>query len=289
MRTHLRTTSSEQGTPPGERGAPQSVGRVFSILDTLVGARGGATLSELAVRAGAPKTSLVGLLAGLAAEGCVQRGAAGRYPPRPRLLAPAGRGGSRREIIDLARPILAEMAAASGETAVLGALAPDADMAIYLDRVESANPIRYAVTIGERRELHCAAVGEVLLPYPDERHVERYLDSTPRRRFTAATVTGRSRLLADIAAIRRDGMARTADERVHGASGIATPVLGADGRLVAVLSIAGPSERMRAHAARNEDVLRRATARCAALVGGIVAGAGGDNAPATPYRRKSRR
>ena len=62
-----------------------------------------------------------------------------------------------RELAALARPILVGLVEATGETAVLGALAPDADLAIYLDKVESANSIRYAVTVGER-ELYCTAM-----------------------------------------------------------------------------------------------------------------------------------
>ena len=72
---------------PDARGGPQSVGRILAILESLTTARGGATLSELAVNTGAPKTSLVGLLAGLTAEGCLRREATGRYVLGPRFLS----------------------------------------------------------------------------------------------------------------------------------------------------------------------------------------------------------
>ena len=266
MNTDLRTPGSDNAA--AGRAGPQSVGRVFSILESLAGARSGATLTELALKARAPKTSLVGLLAGLAAEGCVERDGDGRYRLGPRFLSLAMQAVSGRDTIELARPFLAGLVEATGETAVLGVLAPDADLAIYLDRIESANPIRYAVTIGERRELHCTAIGKMLLAHFDDDHLARYFKAAPPKRFTASTVTSRVGLLSEIAAIRRDGIARTSDERVIGASGIAAPVFAADGSLVAALLIAGPSERMRANARRNEAVLLRAAAECTALHGG---------------------
>lgn len=266
MNTYLRTPGSDNA--PGGRAGPQSVGRVFSILESLAGARSGATLTELALKARAPKTSLVGLLAGLAAEGCVERDGDGRYRLGPRFLSLAMQAVSGRDTIELARPFLAGLVEATGETAVLGVLAPDADLAIYLDRIESANPIRYAVTIGERRELHCTAIGKMLLAHFDDDHLARYFKAAAPKRFTSSTITSRAGLIPEIAAIRRDGIARTSDERVIGASGIAAPIYGADASLVAALLIAGPSDRMRANARHNEAVVRRAAAECTAAHGG---------------------
>jgi len=180
-------------TVPGRnrRSGPQSVGRIFSILDAIAGSRTGATLSELAVIAGAPKTSLVGLLAGLTAEGCLFREASGRYSLGPRVHSLAMTAMVGRELVMLARPILHRLVEATGETAVIGTLAPDADLAVYLDKVESSNPIRYAVTVGERRELHCTAIGKALLAQFEPGRLKKYLRSGVRKRFTAQTSPAR--------------------------------------------------------------------------------------------------
>ncbi len=70
----MRTTSHQAKAPSSQaRNGPQSVGRVVLILEALSGVRDGATLSELAAEVGAPKTSLVGLLAGLTAERYLER------------------------------------------------------------------------------------------------------------------------------------------------------------------------------------------------------------------------
>jgi len=253
---------------PAQRAGPQSVGRIFTILDSIARTRAGATLSDLARVTDSPKTSLVGLLAGLCAEGCLVRDGAGRYCLGPRIHALAMQAMAGRELTELARPLLAGLVEATGETAVLGALAPDADLAIYLERVESSSSIRYAVTVGERRDLYCTAMGKALLAYFEPARLKKYLKSTPREKFTPTTITGAADLLAELARIRRDGIARTNGERVSGASALAAPIFAGDGAVVAALLIAGPSERMRANAQRNERLLLQAAGACTRLAGG---------------------
>lgn len=270
MASPMRKTSSvrQLQSVPGRRAGPQSVGRIFRILDSIAGERGGATLAELARVTASPKTSLVGLLAGLEAEGCLVRDAAGRYVLGPRIHGLANLALAGREFAVLARPVLRSLVEATGETAVIGALAPDAEVAVYLDKVESPNPIRYAVTIGERRELYCTAMGKALLACFDPVRLRRYLKATPRQRWTGTTITSAADLVAEMARVRSDGVARTNGERVGGASGLAAPIFAADGTAVAALLIAGPSERMRANQRRNERLLRDAAAACSRLAGG---------------------
>ncbi|MBT3701633.1 MAG: IclR family transcriptional regulator [Alphaproteobacteria bacterium] len=253
---------------PVARGGPQSVGRILTILESLANVSHGATLTELSDSTGAPKTSLVGLLAGLTEEGCLTRDEGGRYFLGSRFLSLAMRAVAGRELSTLVRPILVDLVAATGETVVLGALAPDADEATYLDKIESSNPIRYAVTVGERRELYCTAVGKSLLAWFDEDRLDAYLKATQRTQFTDQTITGTRELLAELAQIRQDGLARSYGERVTGACAIAAPIFAGDGAVVATLLVAGPTERMQANAAAHEIKLRKAADKCTRLAGG---------------------
>jgi len=251
------------------------VGRILSILDALVGATDGATLSELAVDTGAPKTSLVGLLAGLTEEGCLLRHDTGRYVLGPRFISLAMRATAGRELMMMTRPVLVDLAEQTGETTVLAALAPDADLTAYLDKVESTNPIRYAVDVGARRDLYCTAAGKVLLAGFDRARLKSYLKATLRQRFTATTITSIKDLTAEIARIRSDGIARTRAERIEGASGLAAPIHSVDGDVVAALLIAGPSDRIHANSSAHEKLLKTAAAECTRLIGGTCGGTGG--------------
>jgi DNA-binding IclR family transcriptional regulator len=263
----VTSRTSDTPAPTASRGGPQSVGRLLCILERLAAHRAGATLAELASAVGAPKTSLVGLLAGLVAEDAVHRDETGRYRIGTRVLALAVRALSGQDLLTLARPVMTALAARTGETVAIGALAPDQEMAVYLAKVDSPNPVRYAVSVGERRELYCTAVGKALLAHFDTDRLARYLDDHPRRSYTPATLTRAPQLLRELERIRRTGVAFACDERFPGASGVAAPIVSPNGRVVAALLVAAPSERMRANAEAIEGALRDAARDCSRLVG----------------------
>lgn len=265
MGTHAMS-SSKRETAAAPRDGPQSVGRILGILEWLADHREGATLAELAAAVAAPKTSLLGLLGGLVSEGGVHRDDTGRYRLGQRTLALAVRAVSGQDLTTLARPVMQALVDRTGETAALGTIAPDAEMAVYVAKVESANPVRYAVAVGERRELYCTAVGKALLAYFDRKRLARYLKEQPRRQYTSTTLTRDTDLLRELEQIRRTGIAMTHDERFAGASGMAAPVVSRDGTVVAALLVAGPSNRMRANATSIEESLRAAASECSRLV-----------------------
>lgn len=264
----MRNISSNTNTPAAPpRAGPQSVSRIFLIMESLATSPAGATLSELAFEADAPKTSLVGLLTGLTKEEYLVRDPAGRYFLGPQFLSLAMKAVAGRELVTLVRPTLEKLSVDTGETAVLGALASDAELVTYLDRAESSNPIRYAVSVGERRDLYCTAMGKLLLAFFDEARLNKYLKNS-RTAFTTSTVTNGAALKKELLHIRKQGFSRTQDERVEGASGIAAPIFSSEGDVVASLLIAGPSGRMSQNAGQNEPLLKKAAEDCSLLIGG---------------------
>ncbi|MCR9213200.1 MAG: IclR family transcriptional regulator [Proteobacteria bacterium] len=267
-----KSAESSRGNSTASRSAPQSVGRIFSILNLLAEGQAGATLSELAIGVGAPKTSLVGLLAGLTEDGIVKREGTGRYILGPAFISLAMRTVAGRELVTLARPFLSELVELTGETAVIGTLATDPNWLVYLDKVESTNPIRYAVEVGEQRELYCTALGKVLLAYFDSGKLKSYLKSTKRIQFTGSTLTEKSQLSSEVALIKDQGLSRTRDERISGASGLAAPVFSGDGEVIAGLLIAGPSDRMNKNAKNNEKHLRKVAVALTRVLGGARGG-----------------
>lgn len=249
--------------------APQSVDRIFAVLDHLAGEPAGESLAGIARAARAPKTSMVGLLAGMLQAGYLARDPDGRYALGPRMMALSLRVAARSDISMLARPVLARLVEQTGETALLGRLEPDEDVATYVDSVDSPNPMRYTVAPGERRELHCTAIGKLLLAYMEPARRERYL-ARPLRSFTARTVTSSRQLRIELRRIAREGISRTDSERIQGASALAAPVFGARGEFLFGIVIAGPSERMRSQS-RHEARVRAAAEELTQLISGEIA------------------
>lgn len=248
--------------------APQSVERIFAILDHLAAHPEGESLAGLARTTGAPKTSLVGLLAGMVESEHLARDDRGTYRLGPRLVSLAMRISSRMDLAALARPVVAELAGRTGETVIVCVLEPASEMAVSIVKVESTNPVRYAVTLGDRRELYCTAAGKALLAFlPPERR-EAYLRNAVLLPYASKTVTSRKALAAQLEEVRRTGLAYTASERVEGATGFAVPIFGPDGQVLACIMLAVPTQRVGTNRPRLEASLRAAGRRLTELVAG---------------------
>ncbi|MFC5061462.1 IclR family transcriptional regulator [Actinomycetospora atypica] len=137
----------------------QSLQRAFELLDHLADAGGGATLSGLAAASGLPAPTIHRLLSTLVELGHVRREAGRRYALGPRLVRLGDAAG--RVLGDGVRPVLADLVAATGESANLAGL--DGASAVYLAQVPSPHPMRMFTEVGAHVPLHCTGVGKALL------------------------------------------------------------------------------------------------------------------------------
>jgi IclR family acetate operon transcriptional repressor len=249
-----------------KRSGPMAIERAIDAIEILARHRLGLTLAELSRRLSVPKASLFEVMKGLEGRIYVSKNEAGRYEIGSSALAFARAALAANSLGQVARPILQALVRKTGETALIALLDEEAMLAVYVDKVESESPIRYTVPLGLRRELHGASVGKALLAFMPAPLREKYLASRPLERFTAATVVNVKEIRRDIETVRQTGVALTVDERTEGASGIAAPVFGAGGVLVAGLSLAGPSPRMTAGRDRFVPLVRDAAAQISAAL-----------------------
>lgn len=248
-------------------GGPQSVGRVVGVLEHLVAHAEGASLAELAQATEAPKTSLVGLLQALMHERCVERNAAGRYLLGERIFALSLQACAGYDLSARAKPFLQALVDATGETAVLGVMDAAADLALYVDKVEGTHPLRYTVNVGERREMHCTAMGKVLLAYCPQERLQRVLSASQFKRFTSSTITSPKKLAEELARVRKHGLCRSENQRIDGVSACAAPVFGIGAQLMGALLVAGPTDRYRARQVHIETQVKQQAAALSKALG----------------------
>src|SRR5437870_1870770 len=124
-----REPSPGQARPRSRDAGPRALGRALEVLESLARRRDGATLSGLSQRLGSPKSSLLYLLRPMARLGYLVRSADGRYQLGPAAFTLAMAALSNRELPQLARPFLEDLAEKSGETALLATMASDEPLA----------------------------------------------------------------------------------------------------------------------------------------------------------------
>ncbi len=245
----------------------QSIRRAFDVLGALAGGPLGVT--EVADRAGLPKSTAARLLATLAREGAVEQipGDTG-YRLGPRLATLAAGLTPVRSLAALAHLALTELAETAGEAA--GLAVPDGDLVHYIEQVDTPNPVSVRDWTGNRVPLHAVSSGQVLLAFRPPAAVDRYLER-PLERFTPRTLVDEAALRERLRVIRHDGYSWVCEEFDEGINSVAAPISDASGEVIAAVHLHGPSyqfpaagtdaavaERVVAAAARISRTLRRA-------------------------------
>ncbi len=232
----------------------------LQVLETFLGqGRGEQNLTEISQRLGLNKSRTFRILATLERHGFVEHDPATKtYRLGLRLLELGSAVQRRLSIIPAARPVMDELALATGEAVFLGIV--DGDQCLVIDKRESQHPIRLYGEVGRRSPLHVGGVPKTLLAYLVEEQPD-LLERLPLPQITPATVTDRDRLRAILAQIRADGYVVTLDDLDQGAHSVAAPIRDHSSRVVAGLSVAGPSDRFTADRVERYTLLvRRAAA-----------------------------
>jgi DNA-binding IclR family transcriptional regulator len=146
---------------------------------------------------------------------------------------------------EVAEPVLAELAAATGETVLLTRRV--GDLVVCLDRAESAaHRVRISYERGSTFPVNAGASALVLLAWNDPTEVRTLLESTRLERFTPATLTDVDALMERLARIRADGYSLSRSELDHDVLGVAAPIRGDGGSVVAAVSVAAVASRVSA-------------------------------------------
>jgi DNA-binding IclR family transcriptional regulator len=87
--------------------------------------------------------------------------------------------------------------------------------------------------------LHCSAGGKAFLAFGGAE-----LPAGRLERLAPRTITTRAALERDLAAARARGYVLMVDELEEGLAAVGAPILGADGRAVAALTVSGPLMRL---------------------------------------------
>lgn len=230
----------------------KSAGRILDLLDYLAQCREPVRLSRIVEELALPKSSAHGLMQTLVARGRVCRDATGRY-----MLVEAARHGfpfHRHEepLVATAMPHMQALRDETGETIILSTLSARGDIR-RLVKCVSRQPVRYDVNLDSPIATYCTATGRVLLAHAPADVVEGYFARVQLLPYTAFTVTDRVRLRAILDQVRQDGYAVNDQEFITGSTGLAVPVFGAGGAVVAALNLGTLTSRF--HARREALIL----------------------------------
>ncbi len=215
--------------------------RLFSLLELMASRDEMFSLQALVAETGLPKPTLHRMLQQLETAGLLQRN--GRYytaAVRLRQLAEdlllnnTFHGAQRRVLRHLVDQI--------GESCNLTALS--GSEVVYLDRVETAAPLRFYLHPGSRVPAHCSASGKLFLAQHSATVRKRLFGHVPLEAYTPKTLTDPAQIEQEIARVKRDGYALDNEEFLPGLLCVAVLVPSVRGRSNLAIALQAPVMRM---------------------------------------------
>ena len=250
-----------------ERGGVQSIERAFAILEEVARHRDGIRLGDLSRKVGLHTSTAFHLVKTMLLLGYLRQVPEDKsYRIGSPLFRLAASALDEIEMATLAKPLLEELALATGETSHFAVRS--ADDIVVLARTVGSGPFQLVDRVGAVRPAHCTALGKILLAPLNEEQLEAYLIRHPPVPFTPKTLTNRELLAREIAAVRKNGIAYDDGEFNSEARCVAVPVKDFTGEVRGAIGISGAVWRLSLQALKEKArLVRDAAARMSANFG----------------------
>ena len=208
----------------------KSLEKSLDVLDLFVDNNTGMALKEIAERTDLNTSTAFRIVNTLERRQYLTRSDSSKqYRLGPRALALGYSSHWTENVITLAKPYLRQLQQEFNETVSI--YIAEGDHRICLDHVESSHSLRRVIPLGEVLPIYKGAAGKVLIAWASAEERERIMAAY-------GTLTE-----SELTMIRHNGYAITQDESEHGLFALAVPVFSFEERVVASLTIAGPSMR----------------------------------------------
>lgn len=223
----------------------RAVARAVDVLDLLRTSKDGASLNELSRRSELAKPSLFRMLRTLEETGLVERvPGSDTYRLGVRCLV---LGQAYLEQTDLRRealPTLQRLRDEFNETVHLSALDNELRV-VFLEKLETTHAVgMMSSRVGRTAPSHCTGSGKALLSGLDGDPVATLENNGDIHHYTTNTIHEPDALRSELEKIRREGYAFDFEEHESGVRCVACPIKGANGDVVASVSISGPAQRL---------------------------------------------
>lgn len=221
----------------------QVLDRALALLEAISNESHGLTLVELSERLGLNKSTVYRLLVVLERHRFVEKSLKdGRHRLGLKFFELASKVMAQLDLRERARPYLERLVFETGETAHLCIL--DEGEVLYLEKVEASRTMRVPSIVGHRYPAHCGAAGKALLAFLPEKQLSELIKRRGLKAYTRNTITTLAQLKAELQLIRERGYSLDNEEFEEGLRCIGAPVREYSGKVIASISIAGPSFRL---------------------------------------------
>jgi IclR family pca regulon transcriptional regulator len=273
-----RATQADKAT----RSQVASLRKGLSVLEAFSPEHDDLTVSDVAALAGLDPGTAYRMLTTLAEAGYLARDpATKRFRLTLRVLDLGFAAIGRRDLRDIARPVLRSLVGEVSEAASLGVL--DGADILYIERVRAGlTRLGVDIRIGTTIPAAGTAIGNAFLAFLPKADLDRVLATPPRSPSVPAFHVDHGALAERLARARHDGHVLQESPFTPGLRLLAVPVLDGERLPLAVVSVAAPVSRSTEEEFRR--TLLRPVAMAAADIGRALAAAGSTALALPPLR-----
>ncbi|MES1038798.1 IclR family transcriptional regulator [Peribacillus simplex] len=221
----------------------KSVSRALDIITIVSLKKGGLGVTEISKQIDINKSSVYRILSTLVQYGYIEQDSeTERYKLGYKFLEVSSK---LLESIDLrseARQYLQELENTTNE--VIHLVVYDQGEVVYIEKLEGNETLRMHSKVGKRAPMHCTSVGKAILAYLPPNVVLNILEQKGMPMHTDKTITNKDDFLQELNQVRIKGYALDLEENEYGITCIAVPIFDHSGKVIAAVSISGPTMRM---------------------------------------------
>lgn len=217
-----------------------SIKRAFCILETLCHTKESMGVTALASALDLPKATVFRILSSLIECGAIVKDMSGKYRLGTIYFRYAERLRADNSLNGVAEPILQALRDSAHEAVNLGILQQDLVVNVLTIPGDSFIITSRALPLSP---LYCSAMGKIFLAHMSEQEILSYFNSGISAR-TVHTIITIDAFMKERESILTNGIAFDREEYEYGLYCIGAPVYNVNNKLIAAISLSGPTSRM---------------------------------------------
>lgn len=198
------------------------------------------SFNEMMVYSDLPKTSLHRMVVSLEEMGFLTKDDDGNYSLGIIFLQLGQLVSERLDIRTIAYPIMKELRDDVEEAVNL--IVRDADEAMYIEKVDTMQPVRLYTSIGRRSPLY-AGDSRIILAHLSEEERETYIAKVELKSIAIGTINDKTILRQALEEAKKKGYTITSSELENYTKSVSAPIFNGKDQIVAGISVAGIEAR----------------------------------------------
>ncbi|WNS77601.1 IclR family transcriptional regulator [Bacillus sp. DTU_2020_1000418_1_SI_GHA_SEK_038] len=221
----------------------KSVSRALDIIMFVSMKKGGLGVTEIANQMDINKSSVYRILSTLVQYGYVEQDQdTGRYKLGYKFLEISSKLLESIDLREEAKAFLKELEMETNE--VIHLVVYDQGEVVYIEKLDGNETLRMHSKVGKRAPMHCTSVGKAILAHLPPVVATDILERKGLPFHTDKTITDIDQFLQELIEVRKSGYALDLEENEYGITCMAVPIFDHLGKVIAAVSISGPTMRM---------------------------------------------